>query len=52
VGALFTLWLFNMDLSIIATICILMLICIVKKNAIMMIDFALAAERQEGKSPQ
>jgi HAE1 family hydrophobic/amphiphilic exporter-1 len=45
VGALAMLWLFNMDLSIIAMIGILMLIGIVKKNAIMMIDFALDAQR-------
>jgi HAE1 family hydrophobic/amphiphilic exporter-1 len=51
IGALFTLWLFNLDLSIIATIGILMLIGIVKKNAIMMIDFALAAQREEGMAP-
>jgi HAE1 family hydrophobic/amphiphilic exporter-1 len=50
-GALLTLWIFGMDLSIIATIGILMLIGIVKKNAIMMIDFALHAQRVEGKSP-
>jgi HAE1 family hydrophobic/amphiphilic exporter-1 len=46
VGALLTLTLFGQDLSIIATIGILMLIGIVKKNAIMMIDFALAAQRE------
>ena len=40
------------DLSVIALIGIILLIGIVKKNAIMMIDFALEAERQEGKSPQ
>jgi HAE1 family hydrophobic/amphiphilic exporter-1 len=51
VGALLTLWIFRMDLSIVATIGILMLIGIVKKNAIMMIDFALHAQRDEGKSP-
>jgi HAE1 family hydrophobic/amphiphilic exporter-1 len=45
VGALTMLWLFNMDMSIIAMIGILMLIGIVKKNAIMMIDFALDAQR-------
>ncbi len=45
VGALLMLWLFNMDISIIAMIGILMLIGIVKKNAIMMIDFALDAQR-------
>jgi multidrug efflux pump len=39
-----------MDLSVIALIGIILLIGIVKKNAIMMIDFALAAERQEGKN--
>ena len=51
VGALLTLWLFNMDLSIIATIGIVMLIGIVKKNAIMMIDFALDAQRTKGMAP-
>ncbi|HUQ27537.1 MAG TPA: efflux RND transporter permease subunit, partial [Usitatibacter sp.] len=51
IGALLTLWAFRMDLSIIAVIGILMLIGIVKKNAIMMIDFALAAQRGEGKEP-
>ena len=51
VGALVTLWMFNMDLSIIATIGIVMLIGIVKKNAIMMIDFALDAQRRKGMSP-
>ncbi len=51
IGALVTLWLFDMDLSIIATIGIIMLIGIVKKNAIMMIDFALAAQRNEGMAP-
>ena len=48
VGALLMLWLFDMEMSIIAMIGILMLIGIVKKNAIMMIDFALAAQRQRG----
>ena len=52
VGALTMLWLFRMDLSIIAMIGILMLIGIVKKNAIMMIDFALAAQRDAGMSPR
>ncbi|QDZ26701.1 efflux RND transporter permease subunit [Noviherbaspirillum sp. UKPF54] len=52
VGALLTLRLFGMDLTLIATIGILMLIGIVKKNAIMMIDFALVAQREEGKPPQ
>ncbi len=52
VGALLALWMFGQDLSIIATIGILMLIGIVKKNAIMMIDFALSAQREEGLGPQ
>lgn len=52
VGALGLLWLFRMDLSIIAMIGILMLIGIVKKNAIMMIDFALAAQREQGMDPR
>ncbi len=51
VGALAMLWLFNMELSIIAMIGILMLIGIVKKNAIMMIDFALDAQRNSGMAP-
>jgi multidrug efflux pump subunit AcrB len=51
VGALIMLQLFHNDLTIIAIIGIILLIGIVKKNAIMMIDFALEAERQEGKSP-
>jgi hydrophobic/amphiphilic exporter-1 (mainly G- bacteria), HAE1 family len=51
VGALLTLRLFGMDLTMIAIIGILMLIGIVKKNAIMMIDFALHAQRNEGMSP-
>ena len=51
VGALLTLRLFDMDLTMIAIIGILMLIGIVKKNAIMMIDFALHAQRNEGKAP-
>ncbi|HXJ59792.1 MAG TPA: multidrug efflux RND transporter permease subunit [Verrucomicrobiae bacterium] len=50
VGAVLALMLFRTDLSIIAIIGILLLIGIVKKNAIMMIDFALVAERDEGKS--
>jgi HAE1 family hydrophobic/amphiphilic exporter-1 len=52
VGALLTLTLFGQDLSIIATIGILMLIGIVKKNAIMMIDFALDAQRSQGLAPR
>jgi len=51
VGALIALRLFNLELTLIATIGILMLIGIVKKNAIMMIDFALHAQRKEGLSP-
>jgi len=52
VGALLALKLFHKDLSIIALIGIILLIGIVKKNAILMIDFALAAERIDGKSPR
>jgi HAE1 family hydrophobic/amphiphilic exporter-1 len=51
VGALATLMLFGMDLTLIATIGIVLLIGIVKKNAIMMIDFALDAQRHHGRSP-
>jgi len=51
VGALLAVFLFHSDLNIIAFIGIILLIGIVKKNAIMMIDFALQAERVEGKSP-
>ena len=50
VGAVLALLIARMDLSVIALIGIILLIGIVKKNAIMMIDFALAAERGEGKS--
>jgi multidrug efflux pump len=50
VGAVLALLLFKTDLSIIAVIGIFLLIGIVKKNAIMMVDFALAAERGEGKN--
>jgi multidrug efflux pump len=50
VGALLALMLSDTDLSIIAIIGIILLIGIVKKNAIMMIDFALEAERKQGKS--
>ncbi len=52
VGALLALLLFQSDLSIIALIGIILLIGIVKKNAIMMIDFALEAERKQGKSSE
>ena len=51
VGALLTLRLFGLDLTMIAIIGILMLIGIVKKNAIMMIDFALDAQRNQGMTP-
>ncbi len=51
VGALVMLMLFHYDLSVIALVGIILLIGIVKKNAIMMIDFALEAERHEGKGP-
>src|SRR5580658_576282 len=50
VGAMLALLLFKQDLNVISIIGIVLLIGIVKKNAIMMIDFALQAERQEGKS--
>jgi multidrug efflux pump len=52
VGALLALILFKQDLDVIALIGIILLIGIVKKNAIMMIDFALEAERVEGKPPE
>jgi len=52
VGALLALMLFGQDLGVIGIIGIILLIGIVKKNAIMMIDFALDAERTEGKTPQ
>ena len=50
-GALLALWLFGMELNVYGFVGILMLIGIVKKNAIMMIDFALEAQRREGKAP-
>jgi HAE1 family hydrophobic/amphiphilic exporter-1 len=50
-GALIALYWFGMDLSIYAFVGLIMLIGIVKKNAIMMIDFALEGQRNEGKSP-
>jgi HAE1 family hydrophobic/amphiphilic exporter-1 len=49
VGALLTLLLFEVDLNIYAFVGVIMLVGIVKKNAIMMIDFALSAQRNEGK---
>jgi multidrug efflux pump subunit AcrB len=51
-GALVTLMLFHIDLNIYAFVGLIMLVGIVKKNAIMMIDFALDAERREGLSPE
>ncbi len=52
VGAILALMLFGIDLSVIALIGIILLIGIVKKNAIMMIDFALEAEREQGMEPE
>jgi multidrug efflux pump len=52
VGALLALLLFHTDLTVMALIGIILLIGIVKKNAIMMIDFALIAEREHGKNPR
>jgi multidrug efflux pump len=52
VGALLALMLFGYDLSVVALIGIILLMGIVKKNAIMMIDFALEAERRQGLSPR
>ncbi len=52
VGAILALLITQMDLSVIAMIGIILLIGIVKKNAIMMIDFAIVAERQQGKTPE
>ncbi|MDW2983092.1 MAG: efflux RND transporter permease subunit [Rhodanobacter sp.] len=51
VGALLALWLTGTELSVVAQIALVLLIGIVKKNAIMMIDFALVAQREHGKSP-
>ncbi len=50
-GALLALWITDTELSVIAQIALVLLIGIVKKNAIMMIDFALVAEREHGKGP-
>ena len=52
VGAILALMIFGIDLSVIALIGIILLIGIVKKNAIMMIDFALEAEREQGMPPE
>jgi multidrug efflux pump len=51
-GALLALWIAGDDIDVIAIIGIILLIGIVKKNAIMMIDFALVAEREDGKTPR
>ncbi len=50
-GALLTLWLFRAELGVYAFVGVILLVGLVKKNAIMMIDFALEAERSEGKTP-
>ena len=52
VGALLALWMFSIELNIIAMIGVILLIGIVKKNAIMMIDFAIAAERDQKIGPR
>jgi multidrug efflux pump len=52
IGALLALMIFGNDLDIISIIGIILLIGIVKKNAIMMVDFALQAEREEGRAPR
>ena len=52
VGALLALMLFHYDFSLIALIGVILLIGIVKKNAIMMVDFAIVAERERGLSPR
>jgi len=51
-GALLTLYVFRVDLNVYAFVGVIMLVGLVKKNAIMMIDFALEAERKEGKGPE
>ena len=52
VGALLALWVFGMDFSLVALVGVILLIGIVKKNAIMMIDFAIEAQREKGASPR
>jgi HAE1 family hydrophobic/amphiphilic exporter-1 len=51
-GALLTLWLFGKQLDLFAFVGLIMLFGVVKKNAIMMIDFAIEARRADGKSPE
>src|SRR4029077_6994645 len=51
-GALLTLLIFHIDLSVYAFVGIILLVGLVKKNAIMMIDFALEDERKEGREPE
>jgi HAE1 family hydrophobic/amphiphilic exporter-1 len=51
-GALITLMLFHLDLNIYGLVGLIMLIGLVKKNAILMIDFAITAQRQHGKNPE
>src|SRR5947208_13771381 len=51
-GALLTLLLFKTELSLYAFVGIIMLVGLVKKNGIMMVDFAVAAQREHGKSPR
>jgi multidrug efflux pump subunit AcrB len=52
VGAVLAMMIFGIDLSVIAIIGIMLLIGIVKKNGILMVDFAIETERREGKSPE
>jgi HAE1 family hydrophobic/amphiphilic exporter-1 len=52
VGALITLWLFNYSLTLYAFVGMIMLVGLVKKNAIMMVDFALTGQREEGMEPE
>jgi HAE1 family hydrophobic/amphiphilic exporter-1 len=51
-GALLTLWVFNVELSVYAFVGIIMLVGLVKKNGIMMVDFAITAQRDGGLSAQ